>query len=368
MDPSLKETIAKMDRFGPATTDLKTFTNPLLKVNWTLGNTCTYACSYCCFSSHDGSNKWPNVERAVKAVQALNRIYKAEPYNKQKIVFEVLGGELTLWSDLEPVLDAIKTTDNLCMLVSNGVRTVDWWARNAKLFGYVTLSYHPEYADYRHITKVSNILCEAGVGVGILCLWYPPKWETLVEAREYFIAHSQASFITVQPLTLHSYSKAGAELSAGSAENSNWPYSEAQQAFLRETKTIIRKAKIEDARWLMVSVKYSHSAHPDQPMVVEPSMLSSHGFNNWKGWDCYVGIDTLHFEQNGDVRRDTMCRVAKPFGNWKTDNLESLAWPTQPIRCPFSACSCAHDFRARKEKPALEKDSATVSALQVVSP
>jgi MoaA/NifB/PqqE/SkfB family radical SAM enzyme len=36
--------------------------NDWFVVNWCLGNTCNYSCSYCPAALHDGSNKWPDPE------------------------------------------------------------------------------------------------------------------------------------------------------------------------------------------------------------------------------------------------------------------------------------------------------------------
>ena len=36
--------------------------NDWFVVNWCLGNTCNYKCSYCPSSLHDGSNRWPTLD------------------------------------------------------------------------------------------------------------------------------------------------------------------------------------------------------------------------------------------------------------------------------------------------------------------
>ncbi len=320
----------------------------MLKVNWQLGNVCTYTCSYCSKSCHDGTFPWPDVNSAIATVRALDRIYKSEPYKKEKIVFELLGGEVTVWREIDRLLDVIKETDNLCMLVTNGSRSLNWWKANAHKFGYTTLSFHPEKADYKHVTEVANILNDAGVGVGILVLMYPPLWDYCLEAHKDFVKNSRAQIITTQPLTLIASSAAAQNMSIATYDR--WPYTAEQKAWLETARTYESKIPIKDAAWLYVAVKYFGGDDESTGQHIEPAYLSAHGLNNWKDWDCYVGIDTLFLEQNGHIRRDAMCYVTPPIGNWKSDCLDALSWPTAPVKCPFSACYCAHDFRARKRK------------------
>ena len=345
----LKSYFAQFDSFGPSLMDIKTLANPLLRVNWQLGNFCNYGCSYCSNICHSGSFPWPTIAKAEAIVRKIDQVYKQEPYAKKKIVFELLGGEVTVWQDLDRLLDLIKETDNLCMLVSNGSRNLDWWIKNAGKFGYTTLSFHPEKADYKHVSAVANILADAGVGVGILVLMYPPRWDYCLEARQYFVANSRAHTVATQPLTLIPDSTAAQNGTADT--NGRWPYTVGQQAWLKRTLTYHSKVPFKDSEWLNVGLKYFNRGEEKRWKNVEAAYLSAHGLNNWKDWDCFVGIDTLYVEQNGHVRRDAMCRVASHLGNWrKDDGLETIEWPKEPVKCPFTACLCAHDFRARRNK------------------
>ena len=75
-------------------------------VNWLLGTTCNFSCSYCPSWLHEGDVGWPNnyhkwPSRSVQDVKEF--IFRAiTHYAPKKIYFEFTGGEVTLWKDLIP--------------------------------------------------------------------------------------------------------------------------------------------------------------------------------------------------------------------------------------------------------------------------
>lgn len=340
--------LAEFNRSGSSTVDISSFTNPLLKVVWNIGNFCNYSCSYCAKECHDGTHPWPSLDVALNTARAINTVYKKEPFNKQMIVFEMMGGEVTVWKDLEKLSDLIQEDGNLCTLLTNGSRSLDWWQKNALRFPYVTLSYHPEFADYRHITAVSNILADAGVGTSILLLMYPDRWNYLMESHTYFKKHSRAGSIALQPLTYIETSREAQTKGPSGLEHDRWPYTSEQLDWIQKTCTHQNPENPPHQNWVSMRLGFFKDNDPSSLKEVDPAYLSSHGLNNWKNWDCYIGVDSLYLEQNGDVRREAMCRATKPIANWKHDELLRAPWPVDPIRCPFNACYCADDFKVRK--------------------
>ncbi|MBY0383696.1 hypothetical protein K2X05_00940, partial [bacterium] len=189
----------KFDGFGAKVINSKTFENPLLFVNWNLGNQCTYKCSYCAKECHDGSFPWPTVEESFKVVDTLDSIYKKN-YKKETIYFELLGGEVTLWKGFETLIQYINKTKNKVMLVTNGVKTIDWWKKNCLNFEHVTLSFHPEFADPVHFANVAKLLHRFRVSVSILLLMHPKNWEKCVFAYSYFKKNCPYIFFSIQKL------------------------------------------------------------------------------------------------------------------------------------------------------------------------
>ena len=61
-------------------------------VNWCIGNTCNYTCTYCPDYLHDGSIKWFDYDEAETfCSRVINH------YDNKKLYFEFTGGEVTMW-------------------------------------------------------------------------------------------------------------------------------------------------------------------------------------------------------------------------------------------------------------------------------
>lgn len=66
--------------------------------------------------------------------------------------------------------------------------------------------------------------------------------------------------------------------------------------------------------------------------------------NQYKGWLCWAGVESLMIQANGDVYVAT-CR-AKKLGNIYTE----FDLPNEPLICPKLTCACAADLNTSKAK------------------
>jgi len=68
--------------------------------------------------------------------------------------------------------------------------------------------------------------------------------------------------------------------------------------------------------------------------------------NQFKGWTCNAGLESLMINWDGDVHRAT-CRVGDSLGNIFQDE---FSVPTTPITCTREWCTCAADIPLTKIK------------------
>ena len=164
------------------------------------------------------------------------------------------------------------------MLITNGVRTLNWWKKYGAHFKWINLSYNSEFADYKHLCDVSNFLTDIGVSNTIQVLMYPKKWEKCVEAHKYFKKNSQSNII-LQRLHLISTSKDGETMIKESDdEHEKYPYSEDQLAYLSENMEF-NKVIATDYN---PGVSFFDSKNLNEPYEVTGTFLSVNNLNNWK--------------------------------------------------------------------------------------
>lgn len=310
-------------------------TSDVLRVSFQLGNVCTYDCSYCSPTNKDGSDKWPEFSIVENIVKEIDRVYKSFPYNKKQIVFEYVGGEVTLWKDFEKLLILVYELGNKSWIVSNGVRTLRWWEEYGKYFELVTLSAHSEFSDIEHLCNVGNILADNNVLVSTIVMMYSPNWNECASAIEYLKENSKGMNVSAESLHYHN------------SDGTLWDYTPEQIDFLNNNSNLSPVNRKKELKWLNEVTFWRNSK--TREIIKRPgNSIKSFRENNFYDWKCYVGIDTLHLGGDGDIRVGAGCRPVPNLGNWKQSS--TIRWPSGPVICKYLHCNCGHDFRARKFK------------------
>ena len=147
-------------------------------INWLLGNTCNYRCSYCPSFLHEGSVGWPRIELVKKFVD-----YAVNHYSGKKIYFEFTGGEVTLWKNFIELCAYIKNTNNYVGFISNGTMSNSFWIKNIDKFDHVCLSYHPQFAKKHKFLEKASILSNS-VRTHINIMMDPNYWDECITLAE----------------------------------------------------------------------------------------------------------------------------------------------------------------------------------------
>ena len=128
-------------------------------IDWALGNTCNYSCSYCWPEAYSGDQPMPRLTPTiVKNIQHLGQELLSKPDNAGKqLEFVLTGGEPTLYPDITQLCELLHSLGRISLL-TNGSRTLAWWERHYQLFDQVMISYHASRADPDHITAVLDLL------------------------------------------------------------------------------------------------------------------------------------------------------------------------------------------------------------------
>jgi hypothetical protein len=82
----------------------------------------------------------------------------------------------------------------------------------------------------------------------------------------------------------------------------------------------------------------------DDSQIMHANDVIKQHLNQFKGWSCNAGLESLMINWDGEVHRAT-CRVGGSLGNIYTG---SFTVPTEPIVCTRDWCTCAADIPITK--------------------
>ena len=300
--------------------------NDWFVVNWCLGNTCNYECSYCPAALHDGSKRWPDPQVIKKFITRVKNHY----FHKN-IYFEFTGGEVTMYKHFTDICRFCSDMDVKVGLISNGSRTIRYWEENKQYFDHVCLSFHPEFADEEHFLNVIRVL-HNDVRTHVNIMMSPEKFDNC-----YAFANKVKNLgnlsIALQPL-IHDFGEV------------LFDYNDLQRKiFDKQHELITRHIKFTK------SFDYYRGAMKMVTADGQSVVSSAHRFisdkaNDWSGWRCYAGIEQLIVDMDGSIFRG-WCKEGSKVGHIEDTN---LSLPTDPIICTKKMCHCNFDIMSTKEK------------------
>jgi MoaA/NifB/PqqE/SkfB family radical SAM enzyme len=295
-------------------------------VNWCLGNTCNYSCSYCPSALHDGSLRWPDPTVIKNFISKI----KDHHYNKN-IYFEFTGGEVTMYRHFAEICQFCTELGIKVGLISNGSRTLRYWEDNKEFFDHVCLSFHPEFAEEEHFINVVKIL-HNDVRTHVNIMMSPEKFDFC-----YAVANKVKNLgnisMALQPL-IHDFG------------DTLYDYNEFQKKIFDKQHELITK-HIKFTR----SFDYYRGAMRMVNENGESMVSSAHRFisdktNDWSGWKCYAGVEQLIVDMDGSIHRG-WCKMGGAIGRIDDEN---LVLPSEPIVCAKTMCHCNFDIMSTKEK------------------
>lgn len=295
-------------------------------VNWCLGNTCNFACSYCPSILHDSSIRWPEPGVIKNFIAAVKN-----QYPNKNIYFEFTGGEVTMYKHFTDICQFCSDLGVKVGLITNGSRTIRYWEENKHFFDHVCISYHPEFSDADHFVEVIKLL-HNDVRTHVNIMMSPEKFEQCYELADKVKDLGNIS-MALQPL-IHDFG------------DTLYDYTDYQKkVFERQHELMTKHIKFTKSfdyyRGAMKVVKedgtnYVSSAH----------RFISEKTNDWSGWKCYAGVEQLIVDMDGKIYRG-WCKEGGSVGHITDTNLNL---PSAPILCSKTMCHCNFDIMSTKEK------------------
>jgi len=290
-------------------------------IDWNLGTVCNYKCSYCSTNLHDGKHPFINIEKAKKFVDMISTKYPDKILN-----FILCGGEPTLWKDLPLLLRFIKEKNlsNNIQVITNGSPSNDWWEINSIFMDSIILSYHWEYANKNKLKEVCKIVDKNKCNIKLTILVLPDKIDKCYELAREFISHvmMKIELRIIKKLSMEPIDE----------------YTDDQLKLLR-TNNLFGHFKYDTI---------DHDMITNLGTTIEPIAELLNQTNKWKGWRCYIGLECLKVNWQGNIYRAS-CRE-KDSDKLGNINIGNYTFPNEPMICDKEFCFCVTDIRATKER------------------
>lgn len=285
-------------------------------VSWTLSNKCNYRCSYCPEHLHNGSTgqpRWETVESFVKNFNVPNK----------DICYRLSGGEPTYWKHFIDLAKLVKEQGHTFSFLTNGSRTVDYYKTISQYTDGFIISYHPEYADVKHIIEIiQNSYCPVFVNL----MLSPDNFDKMYGiAQQIYKSSDNISIwpkIILDKSDIEAITNEPADYTQEQLDTiKNWPFfSNLPDAHLHRGELLL-----------------------DEQVVTANDLIAKNQ-NTFYGWKCWAGLHMINIDMWGNIYRAD-CQQGGALGN-----IERYKLPTQTIKCQKSLCSCLSDIYLRKEK------------------
>ena len=166
-------------------------------VDWMLGNSCNFACSYCPEALHDGSVRWQKPDAVIAFYDQLHRHYVVGM--GRTVWLQFTGGEPTVYPGLMDILGAARARGFKVSLISNGSRTRRFWERLVERLDAAILTYHDEFVDHRAFLEIAG-LASAQHPLNINVTAHPERFEAIVARAAELRAQVPNAWVTLKPL------------------------------------------------------------------------------------------------------------------------------------------------------------------------
>jgi len=296
-------------------------------VEWTLGNRCTYACSYCPKVLHDGSAGWHDHEKLTDFLDVCYDHYHG--HLGREVIVQYTGGEPTVYPKFKKLIAYAKERGIMQSMISNGSRTIRFWEEIIPYFNKVHLSYHGEFAEPDHFIEIAKRI-EQQTDLHVNMLMIPNRFDELLAIAARIRDAAPNANIQLKPLQIGF----GEEL---------YPYTDAEKLVL-DTMHGFSKRSIQLGGMPTGLLKVTNEDGSTERTVSNSLILE--GANKFEGWMCDIGLDTLNVDMWGEVRGG-LCRVGGSYGNIYTGD---YTLPAEPTLCNKEWCTCHLDIMVTKSK------------------
>lgn len=294
-------------------------------VEWELGNTCNFNCSFCPDKYKSGSARFLDLTTYKQVIAKLT-----VESGSRKMWVKLTGGEPSLYPKLIELMSYIKSKGHYTYLITNGSRTLRYWQelKDAKCADFIAFTYHAEQTDdVAHTINVVKLFEDTPTVVTINVTCVPSYFTQSVAAFKLFKLEC-ASYINLQQIND----------SAGMSK-----YTAEQTQVLLECSQTATDRIGDKCPTNIPTVHAYHSGmvkyiYNDGSVEMNQAIsFIKQGKDNFFGYDCEIGMTNIRIEH------ETVQRAVCSAGE-KWSIHDDRLFREESIKCPYTTCTCTLDF------------------------
>jgi len=280
-----------------------------IKVEWNLGKRCNLDCGYCPAEIHDNFSPHTNIEILKRTVDQLAALDKP-------VRISFTGGEPCVHPKIDELLRYTEERVDWINVTTNASRKAEWYIKQPVNHYVFSLHFDNKTVD-RMIRQIMQVKTTSSI-----------PFHVNVMAHHEHMNRVRTAVRLFSLLDVHY-----------AVRRIRWTEKHDWFDDLRYTQ--------EDLEWLLendatakANVIIDHTSELHANDVIKKHL------NQFKGWQCNAGVESLMINWNGEVHRAT-CRVGGSLGNIYTG---TFTQPPEAIICTRQWCTCAADIPLTKAK------------------
>ena len=318
--------------------------NDLVYATWSFTSTCNFSCSYCPDHLHDGKYGFPKYDDAIWFIKSLSQQLPETAH----IVFELVGGEPTMWPKLIEFGTAVqdffadKKQQIIIQLDTNGSRTNRWFKKiiekNLHKSIIFNFSYHADMCDpelfYSNLEIVSS-----KYQTNANFMLDPRHFDKVINLLERVNKNLPVDTVTkmIRPVDK--------DIDALNTKNIINGYEERMLDYIKNHLKHMFEYNREVYDIPGDKLKWPLTMYFDDEKIDFQKVLL-HKQHSFKGWKCSAGSRRFFIEPGGDIYPCSLIRG-------KSDNMGNIADQNftlyeDHITCPVQWCPCKMDAIAEK--------------------
>jgi MoaA/NifB/PqqE/SkfB family radical SAM enzyme len=327
----------------------------IITCTWFIGKRCNYDCSYCASFYHDNYSPHAAKQDACDFIDELDN-YALE--NNKQVKINITGGEPFVNPNFVDILEHASTKSRLSQLVvtTNGSMPLSVYTKSAEYLSNITISLHLEQPIETTERTIKTILSLNKIGhlfLNVNIMLFPGRLNQVKSIIKKFEKHN-VKFVTRKiepPFEDKSQVIQKGDLQAIKREQENFVLDKirGKNQNKNDIETRLKQYYSEDELAFVGSREVNWNnirLHTEtDTLELNTDQLKANGLNTWQGWQCYIGIDSLYIQHNGEIFRGN-CMLGEKLGNIGG----TINWPVQPFTCTASTCGCNADMMVRKTK------------------